>query len=228
MKRVLKSVSIGVFAFGALYVLSTEHLRAKARESADKNQKIGQAIVAQRSWNEQNIKRIQIKSRMVSILSNFGESLHYDPTLMAELILAKCEQRRLDPFLVLGIIKIESDFNSLAVSNKGAMGLMQIQPTTANHLAPYGDFSSEKSGRLILDNELNISLGTLYLAKLIRRFGTIELALEAYNRGPDALKRDISDGDYYEPNYSDKVIRHYRNYKFGGLDRKKLTPAIDS
>jgi soluble lytic murein transglycosylase len=143
--------------------------------------------------------------------------MHHDPVQMADLILRKSALHKLDPFLVLGMIKTESDFNSLAVSNKGALGLMQIQPDTADHVVPYGDFQDEKAERLLTDNEVNISIGTMYMAKLIRRFGKLELALEAYNRGPEGLKRDLQEGDYEGPYYAGKVIQHYRKYKFGTL-----------
>lgn len=221
MRKSLKLASIATIIFGLFYLMTTEYFKAQAREHADNNQKLDKAIFAQREWNERNVKRIKIKSRMIAILSNFGDSMHHDPSQMAEMILTKCEQRRLDPFLVLGMIKAESDFNSWAVSNQGAMGLMQIKPETASHLVPYGDFSAEKSGRLLSDNELNISLGTLYLAKLIHRFGNLELALEAYNKGPEGMLRDLSDGSYEdEPTYAGKVIHHYHKYKYGPLTPK--------
>ncbi|MBI3794264.1 MAG: lytic transglycosylase domain-containing protein [Nitrospinae bacterium] len=215
MRPVIKYAFSAIFAFGVSYVIGTEYLKSQVREGEANGKQIEEAILAQREWNTANAKSLKTKAKIVSILSGFKRTMHHDPVLMADLIIRKSAQHKLDPFLVLGMIKTESDFNSMAVSNKGAMGLMQIQPTTALHLAPYGNFGSEKSERLRLDNELNISLGTMYISKLLHRFGKLELALEAYNRGPEGLHRDIAEGDYNGSYYAGKVIHHYRQYKFG-------------
>lgn len=214
---------------GFFYIATVNYLKSQARESTNKIQSLEKAISAQHSWNEKNKTRIRVKSRMIAVLSNFGDSMHHDPVQMAELILSKCEQRNLDPFLILGMIKAESDFNSRAVSSEGAMGLMQIKPETACLLEPNGGFSSENSERLLLDNDLNISLGTKYLAKLIRRFGgDIDTALEAYNMGPDGMLTLLSAGVDEEGKYSLKVKNNWRKYKNGSVAPKKVKRGLSS
>jgi len=91
------------------------------------------------------------------------------------LIRKMARKHNLDPTLITAVIAAESNFDSLAVSKKGAMGLMQIMPETALHLGLYEPFNAEK----------NIEAGTKYLKYLLKKFGgDLRLALAAYNAGP--------------------------------------------
>jgi soluble lytic murein transglycosylase-like protein len=82
--------------------------------------------------------------------------------------------------LVRAVIVVESGFNPRAVSKRGAVGLMQLQPATARR---YGV-------KDIYDPEQNIRAGTHYLSDLLTRFDSnLELALAAYNAGEEAVER---------------------------------------
>ena len=85
------------------------------------------------------------------------------------------------PELVRAVIVVESGFNPRAISRRGAVGLMQLLPTTARR---YGAFNA-------FDPEQNIFAGAYYLADLITRYGVdkLELVLAAYNAGEDAVER---------------------------------------
>ncbi|MBK9441065.1 MAG: lytic transglycosylase domain-containing protein [Comamonadaceae bacterium] len=91
--------------------------------------------------------------------------------------------------LLKAVVATESAFNSKAVSNKGAVGLMQIMPATAQRYGVQADRGATVSAKLT-DPDLNIQTGTRYLADLLRLFGgQTELALAAYNAGEGAVAR---------------------------------------
>jgi soluble lytic murein transglycosylase-like protein len=105
--------------------------------------------------------------------------------------------------LVRAVIVVESGFNPRAVSKRGAIGLMQLQPATARR---YGV-------KDIYDPEQNIRAGTRYLRDLLTRFDSnLELALAAYNAGEEAVERY---GRHIPPyaetlNYVPSVMRVYQ------------------
>jgi soluble lytic murein transglycosylase-like protein len=85
------------------------------------------------------------------------------------------------PALLRAVIVVESGFNPRAVSRRGAVGLMQLLPSTARR---YGAFNA-------FDPEQNIHAGARYLATLITRYGEnrLDLVLAAYNAGEAAVER---------------------------------------
>lgn len=103
------------------------------------------------------------------------------------LIMAEAREKGLDPFFVAGLIRQESTFSATIKSPVGAVGLMQIMPATGNALARSAGL--KEFGPEHLENaELNVHLGTSYLAELLARYGNRAApALAAYNAGPNRL-----------------------------------------
>jgi soluble lytic murein transglycosylase-like protein len=112
----------------------------------------------------------------------------------------------LEPSLVMAVIRTESTFQPHAVSRKGAIGLMQLLPSTAEALAEELELQWEGEHQL-LEPDLNIELGTYYLRKLLDHYhGDLALALEAYNRGPTRLARLRAGGGPAPRNYAQRVL----------------------
>ncbi len=98
---------------------------------------------------------------------------------IARVSAAKAAKRHGVPFrLIMAVIEAESSLNHLAISPKGAMGLMQLMPITAREMGVSDPFDPAQS----------ISGGTAYLAKMYKRFNRRwDLALAAYNAGPQRV-----------------------------------------
>lgn len=108
-----------------------------------------------------------------------------------------------DPTLVKAVMKAESNFNSQAVSPKGAQGLMQLMPDTARHMSVYDPF----------DPDDNIRGGTKYLRLLDDTFqGNLELILAAYNAGPNRVKEhNMNVPPFEETRNFIKRVKHFYN-----------------
>ncbi|MGN0178923.1 MAG: lytic transglycosylase domain-containing protein [Monoglobaceae bacterium] len=89
----------------------------------------------------------------------------------------------LEPSLVYGVIRTESDFDVYAVSSAQAKGLMQITDETGKDCAKKLKLT-KYSDDMLFDPETNIMLGCYYLSSLIKKYEHIENALAAYNGGP--------------------------------------------
>jgi soluble lytic murein transglycosylase len=134
---------------------------------------------------------------------------------VAVAIVREAERNNVDPMLVVALIRCESSFNNYAVSHVGAMGLMQVMPDTGIYLADKAGFRLGRSTNLF-DAETNIELGTAYLADLIRRFGSIEHALVAYNAGPGLAKKILAKRESrkkFMKGYPSKVVGEFRKLK---------------
>ncbi len=110
-----------------------------------------------------------------------------------------------DPKLVKAIIKVESNFNSVAVSKKGAKGLMQLMEETAKD---YGVYSDE-----VFDPEKNLTAGIRHLKRLINKYGinNLQKVLAAYNAGETAVDTYGGIPPYRETiRYVKKVIKEYK------------------
>ena len=98
---------------------------------------------------------------------------------VSELIERFAAARGLDPLLVQALVQVESGYNPAALSQKGAIGLMQLMPGTASDLKVDDPW----------DPEQNVRGGTEYLKRMLDRFGNVEWALAAYNAGPEAVQK---------------------------------------
>jgi soluble lytic murein transglycosylase-like protein len=109
-----------------------------------------------------------------------------------------------EPALVLAVIAAESAFNPVAVSEDGAIGLMQLLPATA---AEYGEVD-------LCDPVANVEAGTEHLARLLRRYRNISHALAAYNAGEGTMANQRRRVTYLETRkFVVRAIEYYWQFK---------------
>lgn len=120
-----------------------------------------------------------------------------------ELIREVARTAGLPPGLVKAVIATESNFDARAISNKGALGLMQLMPGTAEMLGVENPMHAEA----------NLLGGVRYLKDLLDRYGSVSNALAAYNAGPGAVDRYGGIPPFPETRqYVERVLAYYRHY----------------
>lgn len=123
-----------------------------------------------------------------------------------------------DPALVKAVMAVESGFNAGAVSDKGAIGLMQVIPDTGARFGVSGDARRTVEQKLA-DPRTNISAGVRYLSFLSRMFpGQLELVLAAYNAGEGAVQKYNNRIPPYPETqqYVQTVMQFYRMFQPSG------------
>lgn len=121
-------------------------------------------------------------------------------------IVMAAARHNVDANLVRAVVKVESNFNSNAVSRKGAMGLMQLMPSTARELKVKNPF----------DPEQNVDAGVRHLKQLLENYGgDVKLTLAAYNAGSGAVARSSGVPRFAE---TQNYVRRITNLYYGGSD----------
>jgi soluble lytic murein transglycosylase len=136
------------------------------------------------------------------------------------------EKYELDPYLILAVIRVESNFDPSQKSSVGAAGLMQVMPDTAEWILEQNHEPKEKLDRLH-SPEINIDMGAWFLYALNKEYkGNWVTTLAAYNAGPGNVKRWIKDG--WDPSletieeipfgetrhYVQRVLYYWEKYKW--------------
>ncbi|NQZ99937.1 MAG: lytic transglycosylase domain-containing protein [Myxococcales bacterium] len=112
---------------------------------------------------------------------------------LAEVIVVESDRHDLDLRLVLALMYVESRYQTFAVSPVGAMGLMQVLPSTGKEIADrlgiawYGP-------ETLFDPAVNVRIGISYMKRLARRYGAMDTALAAYNWGPGNIDKFLRRG----------------------------------
>ena len=132
---------------------------------------------------------------------NSATAQSVNPDILHQLVQETAHKHNVDPALVSAVISTESNWNTSAISRKGALGLMQLVPETAQHFGVYNAF----------DPAQNVDAGVRYLSMLLERYnGDLPKALAAYNAGPSVVDRWRGVPDYRETReYVRKVTSSY-------------------
>ena len=142
-------------------------------------------------------------AKIVSANSRGAQSSPQDIDAAIDMAAAR---HNVDPNLVRAVVKVESNFNPNAVSRKGAMGLMQLMPSTARSLKVRNPF----------DPEQNVDAGVRHLKQLLESYGgDVKLTLAAYNAGSGAVARSAGVPHFAE---TQNYVRRITSLYYGGLN----------
>ena len=144
------------------------------------------------------------------LTSKARETMNLDRDGVEKLVREAADRHNVDPALIRAVIETESNWNPSAVSRKGAVGLMQLIPTTAQRFGVNDLYSPQQ----------NVDAGVMYLKTLLERYnGNLDLALAAYNAGEGAVDRAHGVPSFRETrNYVQKVQSAYFRPGSGRLD----------
>ena len=149
---------------------------------------------------------------VVVVIAMFVIILQLFPNKYNEIITEKSRKYNIEKHIVASVINIESRYDKKAVSHVGAIGLMQILPSTAEEIAlKLGDDYEQID---LFDEETNIEYGCFYLRYLLDLFdGNIINALASYNWGLNNVKKWIKDGNVDESfTITNIPVKETKNY----------------
>jgi len=187
-----------------------------------------QTSVAQKETLHADLKPV-VEKRMIPSLFP-ADLIAFDPVeflldddcnterLLQPVIREASERYKVDHAMIRAIIMAESSYNLMAISKKGAEGLMQLMPNTARELGVTDSFNPTQ----------NIHAGARYFKKLLKRYkGNVRLALAAYNAGI----RNVSEYNGIPPfkathSYIKKVLHYQRYYQKQPAGNAILTASI--
>lgn len=164
---------------------------------------------------------------LLSIFLSFGLGCFYSyfyPTKYYQLINNLAEEYEVEGAVIAAIANVESNFNEKSVSSKGAIGVMQLIPSTAEWIA--GKVGLEYSEEKLYDGDYNIRLGGYYISYLVDLFDDRDVAICAYNAGQGNVKLWLENAEYSvdgktlkkipfqeTENYLNRVRKSYFYYK---------------
>ncbi|VAX29373.1 Soluble lytic murein transglycosylase precursor [hydrothermal vent metagenome] len=175
----------------------------------------------------QSLEAFNESFRCASKLKRYpGTSVLLYPAVYSDIVKKRSADYNIDPLVVFSVIREESRFNRKAISRAGALGLMQLMPFTAQRMAKsLGYETGLLTDDEIMKPDLNITLGSYYLGQLISEFGSVPMAVAAYNAGESAVRRWLEANQYNEVDefiedipyketrlYVKKVLRSYFKY----------------
>ena len=164
---------------------------------------------------------------LCAIVLSFGIALFYSynyPMKYSENIKEYAKNYNVKGAILASIANVESNFRENAVSNKGAIGIMQLMPSTAKWIAEKMNepYQEEK----LYDGEYNLKLGSYYIAYLINYFDDEKLGICAYNAGQGNVMAWLNDSKFSDDGktlkqipyketkeYYQKVSKNYKYYK---------------
>lgn len=197
------AVTVKLSNFANNYIVSQQYL--KSTEDLSRDYSISYT-------NLYNYKQTVNTSNIVSVIKRYDyKLLGEQPQNIANYIIKNAQKYNVDPVLATALIMTESAFDTTAVSNVGAIGLMQLLPTTASFIARECNVPVSNATADLLDPYKNMALGLCYFGMLTQHYGNEEkYAIIAYNYGPGNLDRFLRRNSKLPILYYDMVLQRYR------------------
>lgn len=175
---------------------------------------IHRQIEADRGYLNVYSETLRVRDAFYHLVYGSGDDFSVNTVMYYSRLIAENSLKNdIDSMLVLAVIATESSFRRAVVSPVGAIGLMQLMPTTARYISEKTGLPVISSNRQLYNARVNISLGTAYLAYLIKLTDSVEQALVAYNIGPTDMFADIRAGRPLPRDYVYNVMERYNEIR---------------
>lgn len=192
-----------ILCLGVLLILAAPGARvAPSPERADAREAAGPPASALRGKDDL---RDGVFEALLARLDRSNALTAEERRRVAAIILEASAQHEVSPHLVMAVIHVESAYNPFAISHVGALGLMQVMPMTGAEVA-------ERIGvpwrgrQTLFDPEANVRIGVAYLKELLDRYGSVRVALAAYNWGPGRIDTRLRRGNTVPAQYAERVM----------------------
>jgi soluble lytic murein transglycosylase-like protein len=146
-----------------------------------------------------------VRARLAPMLRQLGAG---ERDAIARTVVEASRRHDLPPGLALAVIEVESRFDPDAVSHKGAIGLMQVLPSTGAPVARRLGIAW-RGPQTLFDPRANVHIGVAYLRELIDRYASVRAALAAYNWGPGEIDSRLREGSVLPVSYAERVLDAY-------------------
>ena len=166
------------------------------------------------------IKLISIMALVLCVCFIFIFYLYLYPLKYKKQINLYANESGLDSYLIASVINAESSFNRKAISNKGAVGLMQIMPTTAMWVCD--KIGEQYEYDRLFEPEYNIKIGTYYLSYLAHKFNNVDTAIVAYNAGEGTVSKWLKINTYSDDGVSLEVIPYSESKNYLNKIKRSL------
>jgi hypothetical protein len=213
---VLVSAGLHAADSGQQYTRVTSVVRADARSG----KLVRSVIVTPKAVTQQRVEESVIAPRVVTRGAGVDEPVAPSPAGIEDAVAQIAAQHSLNADLLHAVIKVESNYNPLAVSNKGALGMMQLIPATARRFGVSNVFNPVE----------NIQGGARYLRYLLDLYHwDYPLALAAYNAGEGAVAKYGGVPPYRETqNYVNLVGRQFTTQKAKRAAKQAAAPKAET
>jgi len=153
-----------------------------------------------------DVELVRVLARLAPLDRHLGDA---ERRALARTVVEASREYDLPVDLVLAVIEVESSFDPFAVSHVGALGLMQVMPTTGAPVARRLGIAW-RGPQTLFDVDANVRIGVAYLRELMDRYASVRAALAAYNWGPGEIDARLRSGAVLPVRYPERVLDAYQ------------------